>query len=302
MKDRIRGYLIGAALGDALGRETEFMSIEEIRSLYGEGGIQRPAGEWTDDTQMIIAGAKALIEILENEKTEDLDEIASIISRHYIQWLDNPGHAPGNTCIRGVLNLKQGLHWSRSGVPNSKGCGSVMRSGIFGIVFEGEQLRQVASISGKMTHGHPTADAACIAGSLSIHYILKNKSPLQVHSRLIEETEGISGEFTWIMEKAKQTAESDLADYRGITSLGQGWIAEEAFAMSHFLFLRHPDDFEKATIAAANHSGDTDSVASITGGLIGARIGEKRLPREWIDLLDGSEMLYSLADRLAELL
>ena len=38
--DRIRGSLIGGAIGDALGYPVEFMMWEEIQRGYGVGGIQ----------------------------------------------------------------------------------------------------------------------------------------------------------------------------------------------------------------------------------------------------------------------
>ena len=42
LQDRIRGSLIGGAIGDALGYPVEFIySFEEIQSKYGERGITR---------------------------------------------------------------------------------------------------------------------------------------------------------------------------------------------------------------------------------------------------------------------
>lgn len=38
-KDKIRGSLIGGAIGDALGYPIEFMSLAAIRDKYGKGGI-----------------------------------------------------------------------------------------------------------------------------------------------------------------------------------------------------------------------------------------------------------------------
>ena len=42
LQDRIRGSLIGGAIGDALGYPVEFIySFEEIQKRYGERGITR---------------------------------------------------------------------------------------------------------------------------------------------------------------------------------------------------------------------------------------------------------------------
>lgn len=54
--DKVAGWLLGGAIGDALGAAVEFMTIGEIRSKYGSDGIQSYAptygrlGAITDDT------------------------------------------------------------------------------------------------------------------------------------------------------------------------------------------------------------------------------------------------------------
>lgn len=40
-KDKIRGSLIGGAIGDALGYPVEFASYSNIKSMFGENGITR---------------------------------------------------------------------------------------------------------------------------------------------------------------------------------------------------------------------------------------------------------------------
>ena len=39
LRSRFRGCLLGGAVGDALGAPVEFMRLDEIRHLYGPGGI-----------------------------------------------------------------------------------------------------------------------------------------------------------------------------------------------------------------------------------------------------------------------
>lgn len=57
---RIRGWLLGGAVGDALGAAVEFDSLSEIRAAFGADGIldYAPAygrlGAITDDTQMTL--------------------------------------------------------------------------------------------------------------------------------------------------------------------------------------------------------------------------------------------------------
>lgn len=91
LESKIEGYLWGAACGDVLEMPIEFSSLADIKSRYGEKGIQEfdPNSPWTDDTQMIIALAKAL-----NRGTElDTQKLMDIISQEFIVWLDDPGIA-----------------------------------------------------------------------------------------------------------------------------------------------------------------------------------------------------------------
>ena len=168
--NKAKGVIYGLAIGDALGRPTEFLSSDLIKSKYGDKGIQElpePA-LFTDDTQMSVAIAEALIKSGE----KDIEEIMAAVKEEFIKWLHSPenNRAPGRTCLSGVENMEKGTHWSESGVAGSKGCGSAMRAAPIGYFHQHdpEKLKEVAHASGICTHGHPTADAACIGAAFGI--------------------------------------------------------------------------------------------------------------------------------------
>ena len=168
--NKAKGVIYGLAIGDALGRPTEFLSSDLIKSKYGDKGIQElpePA-LFTDDTQMSIAIAEALIKSGE----KDIEEIMAAVKEEFIKWLHSPenNRAPGRTCLSGVENMEKGRHWSESGIAGSKGCGSAMRAAPIGYLYQHdpERLKEVAHASGICTHGHPTADAACIGAAFGI--------------------------------------------------------------------------------------------------------------------------------------
>ena len=108
------------------------MSLHHIKSAYGQDGITdlpEPA-LFTDDTQMSIAIAEALV----RSGDQDLEAIMQAVKDEFVKWLHSPENtrAPGRTCLRGVANMEKGIHWSKSGVADSKGCGSAMRSAPIG--------------------------------------------------------------------------------------------------------------------------------------------------------------------------
>jgi ADP-ribosylglycohydrolase len=61
---RIRGCLLGGAVGDAIGAPVEFLSLQQIRHRFGTDGIRdyAPAygrrGAITDDTQLTLFTAE----------------------------------------------------------------------------------------------------------------------------------------------------------------------------------------------------------------------------------------------------
>jgi ADP-ribosylglycohydrolase len=53
-------------------------------------------------------------------------------------------------------------------------------------------------------------------------------------------------------------------------------------------------------LLAANHSGDSDSTAAITGNILGTIFGEESLPGDWLARLEGREVVSAIADDLVK--
>jgi len=296
---RAKGMVYGLAIGDALGRVTEFMSLHSIKSSYGLGGITDlpdPA-LFTDDTQMSIAIAEALVRSGE----KDLDTIMQAVKDEFVKWLHSPENtrAPGRTCLTGASNMEKGIHWSKSGVAGSKGCGSAMRSASIGYLYQDnlEKLRQVACASGICTHGHPAADAACIGAAYLVKLALDGISPENMIPKLLSFTEGISGEWDEAILKIEQCLDWEDEE-KALSFLGEGWVGEEAVALALYCFLKYPDSYEKVVIRGANTNGDSDSIACIGGSISGAYLGVDAIPGTWISRIEKSQYLGDLAVRL----
>jgi poly(ADP-ribose) glycohydrolase ARH3 len=67
-----------------------------------------------------------------------------------------------------------------------------------------------------------------------------------------------------------------------------------------YCFLRHPDSFEDAVVEAVSLGGDTDTIASMTGAISGARLGIEAVPGEWVEKLENRNYIEDLALRLLE--
>jgi ADP-ribosylglycohydrolase len=49
---------------------------------------------------------------------------------------------------------------------------------------------------------------------------------------------------------------------------------------------------------AVNHDGDSDTTGSVTGNILGALYGEAALPVQWLDRLEGAEVVRALGSSL----
>lgn len=301
-KESAKAILCGLAIGDALGYPTEFISLHRIKEKYGEAGISDLPGDpaiFSDDTQMSIAIAEALVKAGKG----DIESIMTAIRDEFIKWRRSPenNRAPGNTCLAGVSNMTRGMHWSESGIANSKGCGSAMRVAPIGFLYQTNpaKLKEVARASGICTHGHRTAVAASVGAAYLVKLALDRIPVGNMIRSLLDFTAGISSEFDKTIRKVEKCLDWEDEE-KALDYLGEGWIGDEAVALSLYCFLRYPENFEKAVLRGANTNGDSDSIASIAGGISGAYLGFDAIPENWVKRIEKSDYLMDLSARLAE--
>ena len=105
-------------------------------------------------------------------------------------------------------------------------------------------------------------------------------------------------ELLALLDKAIDLSQKNMDDLDAIRQLGEGWVAEETLAISVYCSLKYSDDFDKALIASVNHSGDSDSTGAVTGHILGAYLGLKRIPQKYLDNLELKEIILEMADDL----
>ena len=96
---------------------------------------------------------------------------------------------------------------------------------------------------------------------------------------------------------AGNLAGSDLPPEEAIARLGQGWVAEQALAISIYCALV-ARNFRHGIILAVNHDGDSDSTGSIVGNILGAMQGVKAIPAKWLEPLELRDVITELAEDL----
>ena len=335
VQGRFLGCLLGGAVGDALGAPVEFMKRTEILRRFGPRGITHYApayggvGTITDDTQMTLFTAEGLVRGWVRGCFKGATSYSGVTAHAYLRWLqtqgerpacdidfgtDEPGwlfqqrelhsrRAPGNTCLSALRSMSSLGEPARN---DSKGCGGVMRVapvGLFAWRLREHESPQEAFRLGTelaaLTHGHPTG--ALTGGVLAVLILaLTDGASLPealAASKAILRAEAGHEETLRAIEMAEALAVSGLAHEEAIARLGEGWVAEEALAISLYCALV-ARNFKQGVILAVNHDGDSDSTGSIVGNLLGTMHGVNAIPAEWLEPLELREVISELAEDL----
>lgn len=301
MEDKFLGCIYGLAIGDALGYPNEFIKLDQIlQKNQGRGTLDfewstHPPGSYTDDTQMSLAIANALLQ--SDIAHYSMDEIMSHVASEFVKWYKDKENcrAPGRTCLSSCACLAKGMHWRDSGDRSSKGCGTAMRTAPIGLVFHKDlnKLLEVAYSSSICTHYTDTAASAGIGTSYLVSLAVNNVN----HNKWIEticSLKQVNDEFRNKIQQVKS-----VLDYKNhfeaLQILGEGWLGHEAVALALYCVLKNPHDYEKTVLMGANTNGDSDSIACIAGAISGAYNGINKVPAKWVEEVEDSDLLRKTA-------
>ena len=312
------GCLLGGAIGDALGAPIEFQSLNSILKKHGNQGVidyvefSDKIGRITDDTQMTLFTAEALVKARDKSKPHGISEdYLKLAHNSYKRWLqtqrttfskntdaDLPSEsflmsqpllfktrAPGNTCLSALQSGMCGT--IEKPINNSKGCGGIMRVAPVGLIkcFDPEAAFKIGAESAAITHGHPSGTLSAGTFAAIIAFIRSGRTLEEATSEslIILRSWKNHEETRRAVELALELVHTTEPTFSNVEKLGGGWVGEEALAISIYCALQYQDDFQKGVVLAINHSGDTDSTGSITGNLLGFLLGEGAIPNHFIE-------------------
>ena len=335
--ENYKGCLLGGAVGDALGASIEFQSLSQIQATFGQQGLTEyePAygrkGAITDDTQMSLFTAEGLILSRIRAEYNQGQQVVPAVYHALLRWLYTQDthrqneliktfgtcsivdgillshqeffsrRAPGNSCLSSLRSGKMGT--MSTPINDSKGCGGVMRSAPVGLMYrDSEKAFQVASECAAITHGHPTGYLASGFLAACISRILSGEALVDAIDDSIQILKQYQNHQECLNAIEQALEQSEIADVtpESVENLGEGWVAEEALAISLYCALKAGDDFRKGVLLAVNHSGDSDSTGSITGNIIGTAYGVETIPLNWVVDLELKDVIEEIAADLFE--
>ena len=288
MLNRAQGCLLGQIIGDSLGALVEFKTPAEISALY-PGGVRRLqdggvwntiAGQPTDDSELALALARALVQAGDY----DAEAVATAYGRWYAskpydigattrQALAPASRTPATSAMGGKAEAAR-----RAADRNSQSNGSLMRVSPIGIwAVTPEEAAAAAMEDSDLTHPHPVCAIACGAYAAAI-------------------TAGIAGaDRPGMIRAALDVAEAGRLDdgivARAIAAAAsgrkpadflhrQGWVV--IALQNAFFHLARTPAIEDALVQTVAEGGDTDTNAAIAGALLGAAVGRDAIPTAWV--------------------
>ncbi len=311
--------MIGGAIGDALGMDLEIfpesINLDEIHNQvlkarskiiekvidYKEGGPWKKtglilqAGEWTDDTSMMLCLADS---ILINKSID----IGDLMLRFVLWWSTGYNSCNGKSVGLGG-NISKAIYAFDINSPykilggtnpeKDAGNGSLMRLSPIPIFWHKnlDDAMNAARLQTATTHNV----IECLDGSTLMTYIIYN---------------AINGKGKEILDELYNCPNITHKEIKELTSKNASWKNKKSdeirtlpgrclWSLEAALWCVYTTHtFRDALITAINLTGDSDTIASITGQIAGAIYGLDSIPGNWIKGLKHLEKIKMRAEAL----
>ncbi|MEA3549245.1 ADP-ribosylglycohydrolase family protein [Pseudarthrobacter sp. C1] len=301
--DRAAGVLVALAAGDALGAGYEFGAPlpdgAEV-TMKGGGPFGFAPAEWTDDTSMAIPIAEALLESA-SDGGPSSPAALTVVVRAWTAWATDAkdvgaqtsaviaaarrlAAAAGREVEAADFTAAAADFHARTG--RSAGNGSLMRTAPLALAYldrEPSELMAAAGELSALTHADADAREACGLWCVAIrHAVLTGLLDVRAGLPLLS-----AGRASVWLERIDVAERSRP---RGFTR--NGWVVEAfqgAWSAIHYAGRSAvgPAHLRAALEDAVRGGRDTDTVAAIAGGLLGAAYGYTAVPFEWRQRLHG---------------
>ena len=314
-KDRVRGAILGTAIGDALGMSVEGLKPSTIKKCYGRiRGYRTPnkkcrspyhnlrRGQWTDDTQLMLDIGEAIVE-------KGVIDYEEVVKRHLVSFNERRGW--GRATTQSIQRIISGAKWWESGELGAAGNGPPMKIAPIGVLYGAEfineyELTTISTNLSRMTHMDPRPNVASVIQSMLIGAGLKHGLGGLKHA--LEMSYGYATVFEPflahhsterlgpVLYRALNMTQSTDEEIR--KEIGARAFVNESFPFTCALVLKYCDDLELCMENIINQGGDADTTGAMAGAMLGAAYGYSKFPRRWKRGLEDKKRLLTLADNL----
>ncbi|PWK70379.1 ADP-ribosylglycohydrolase [Streptomyces sp. CG 926] len=332
-RSRVRGTLLGSALGDALGAPAAGLSLAALREAHGPDGLTGPApalgrrGRVTAATQLTLFTVDGLIRAHVRRDTGAWHPPTDL-HRAYLRWAatqhdwgpderrkDNgwlareewlyARRAPHRACLTGFADDVLGT-LDQPKNPTAQDAAAATRSAPFGLLvgWEPTLVLQLSVECAAQSHGHPTAHLSAGAVAVIVHGLVRGDSLDSAVQRALGLLGARPGHrpVTDALQRALAAVTQGSPGPEAVEALApdeaDGSDAADALAAAVYCALV-AEDVPQGLRLAVNHGGDSIAAGALCGALLGALHGETALPAAWLAELEGRSALLELADDFA---
>jgi ADP-ribosylglycohydrolase len=285
--DRVRGMVLGGAIGDAWGRPYEG-SITRACPLPLELVV-------TDDTQLTMATCEAIVE----SRRVDPAAIAACFT---VWFIDGRLRGLGASTTKALRDLAAGAHWALAGAKGERAAGNGAAMRIAPLAFfldpaneaERRMLRDVSSI----THRNDEAYAGALAIVAAVRLATTSGYPM---SRLLAD---VAPSLPDSQVRDRILKYATFPDDVEPPDIGQTWGSSGFVADSVPLALFAARaigrrNFTEVVGSAVSAGGDTDTIGSLAGQIAGAAVGLAGLSEDLLARLRDLTEIAATAEAFA---
>ncbi|MCR9199025.1 MAG: ADP-ribosylglycohydrolase family protein [Planctomycetaceae bacterium] len=282
LSDRVRGCLLGGALGDALGARYEGRPEAEF--------VIPPQLDLTDDTQLTLATCAAINEAKAVEPEAIAAEMAGLFQRGGIAGL-------GSSTLKALTELAAGMHWALAGAVGeyAAGNGAAMRIAPLAFLLDPEDERQRRVIYDvcQITHRHEEA----YVGALLVVRVLRRLLAGEPLDRPLLHAAAERLPDSRTRDRMREAMRLKTSEY--VSRFGGGGYVVDSVPLA-LLHAADSTSFLSTIKDIVRGGGDTDTIGSICGQMIGTAAGSKAVPQHLIPLLTDEQWVLHTIDRFVE--
>ncbi len=302
--NKVKGTLLGLAIGDALGVPVEFMSRlhlqqNAVTGFQSEHFNTDNLGVWSDDSSLTFCLAETIIEGFSIE----------LLGEKFKDWLYKNHWAPKDTAFEigisthnAIERLEKGVNAAESGENGeySNGNGSLMRVAPLAYYLFNESIEtrfQTTKSVSSITHAHIRSVISCFFYTEFLQNLLKFSDKFEA----FETTQNTVRDY--INSTSCNNDEKALflrLFYDKIQEIDESEIFSTAYVIhtleaSIWCFL-NTNSYEEAVLKAVNLGHDTDTTGSVTGALAGTFYGFEKINTNWVKTIVRNEKIELLAN------
>ncbi len=296
LENKVAGSLLGLAVGDALGAPVEFKkrgSFPKITSYQDGGEFNLKAGQWTDDTSLMLC---VLTSLLEKKEYDLKDQMEKFMKWWKEGYLSSTGVCfdIGNTTKASLMRYENTGKIFSGNESDKASNGALMRLAPVPLFFHrdiNQAMIETANQS-KTTH----APLECIESAKILSFVIASIMNGDSKEKILNfknYTEVVSKKFEPII-----SGKSFKLSPHEINAEGLAFNTLEAalYAFYHF------DNFFDGLLFVVNLGDDSDTVGAVYGQMAGCFYGLSNIPSFLLEGLYQGEQLLKLSLEFSNLI